>query len=495
MKILRKFSSKFFTALYIFVPILALLPLTFSLFGRGMTFDDAWFGEQIYFLDKEGVVRSELFRGFLGWDKQIFVFHKLHIYAGAFFSKIWGFSLFAVKAVELFYLFFLALVFYFSARRFWASDKLISSFALASLFLTPLVIEFSFASRPELLCAALGLASFSFLVKSNPSVSLLLLAGLCAGLSALTHLNGIVYLAAGCLTLYIRPSSRYSQNRKTMRKFSVISYFCTGFGLGTALYFVDVILAGSFAQMIYQFQSDPAVRHGITAKFFNIIDLPDLFGHTAFEAILTILVLISGVWLARKNRIKNDPLLLYLISLLISYGILANRNTRYYYLLFLPFFLVVIWRAIFLVHVKPFAIWLLLGFFGISGIYKSWELKEQGKTAFFYKSEEDQILKDLYDRGIQSVLVPNTAFFAGLGRFRMQGLNRYLQPEQGKGWNNLSVFEEANSLGLEALVFEKRPDFSYFELIKPLPKEMAGYHLISSKGQFHVYLAEEEKTD
>ncbi|MCF0061731.1 hypothetical protein MUK70_21050 [Dyadobacter chenwenxiniae] len=57
--------------------------------NRFPTGDDAWFGEQSYWLHKEGIIRSEFFRGIVGWEDQILVSHKLFLGFGAVVIRIY----------------------------------------------------------------------------------------------------------------------------------------------------------------------------------------------------------------------------------------------------------------------------------------------------------------------------------------------------------------------------------------------------------------------
>jgi hypothetical protein len=62
---------------------------TLTYIHRYPTGDDAWFAEQSYWLQKEGIIRSEFFTGVLGWDKHLLVSHKLFLGIGAVIIWIW----------------------------------------------------------------------------------------------------------------------------------------------------------------------------------------------------------------------------------------------------------------------------------------------------------------------------------------------------------------------------------------------------------------------
>lgn len=87
---------------------------TLTYIHRYPTGDDAWFAEQSYWLQKEGIIRSEFFTGVLGWDKHLLVSHKLFLGIGAVFIKLFGYGLPTVQFVGLvfFYLFIVEICIY-----------------------------------------------------------------------------------------------------------------------------------------------------------------------------------------------------------------------------------------------------------------------------------------------------------------------------------------------------------------------------------------------
>jgi hypothetical protein len=82
-----------------FTLLLAALLLTF--FHRANYYDEAWFAEQSFWLMRDGHVRSELFRGYIGWGSGLYVFHKLFIYAGAVVMYVTDFTVATSKLVSI----------------------------------------------------------------------------------------------------------------------------------------------------------------------------------------------------------------------------------------------------------------------------------------------------------------------------------------------------------------------------------------------------------
>jgi hypothetical protein len=86
---------------------------------RFPTGDDAWFGEQSYWLEKEGVVRSEFFRGIVGWENQILVSHKLFLVFGSVVIHFFGYHLPVMKFSGLVYFLIIVaeVLFYLKKRK------------------------------------------------------------------------------------------------------------------------------------------------------------------------------------------------------------------------------------------------------------------------------------------------------------------------------------------------------------------------------------------
>src|SRR5687767_2837078 len=67
--------------------------------------DDAWLGEQSYWLTKDGVVRSQLFQGLIKYEERILVYHKLFVWLGAVLIKAVGWGLYNIKSISVIALF------------------------------------------------------------------------------------------------------------------------------------------------------------------------------------------------------------------------------------------------------------------------------------------------------------------------------------------------------------------------------------------------------
>ena len=86
-----------------------------SLYKRVITFDDAFFAEQAFWVTKTGYSRSELFNSVLDWGDRQYVYHKLHVWQNALITQYLGWSAYFFKAAPILYL----LVFIFFAHFYY----------------------------------------------------------------------------------------------------------------------------------------------------------------------------------------------------------------------------------------------------------------------------------------------------------------------------------------------------------------------------------------
>ena len=322
-------TTKLFPAWVYYAALMLVLALFGStLYHRVVHFDDAWLAEQAYSLRRDGYVHSELFRGLNGWENQLFVFHKAYAYALALTMSVLGESLWAVKATTLLFVMggLLLLLRYFrgQAEAQWLA---------AVLYLgCGAVVTFGFTGRPEAMVMCCGLASYVVLARSPESGwGAVAVAGSLAGLAALAHLNGLIYLAAGVLWLL-------TTSRGWCRAF--------GFGLAGAgvagLYLVDALVAGQLPVLFQQFLYDPVNKANLSlnAKLRVMAAFPNMFLHSDAELTITLVVVLSLLLTAGRRPVL-PPALRYLLLLLGLFWLLTKSATVYYILLFVPFFVIV----------------------------------------------------------------------------------------------------------------------------------------------------------
>lgn len=354
--------------LSILVPILMLLTF-FSYYKRFPTGDDAWFAEESYWLLHDGVIRSEFFRGLLGWEKQLFVSHKLFLSFGSIMMWLGGNSLYVLKLTSLLFLGLLVFLFknYISQRQLEKSSLYI---ALFLLFSNTLIIKMSFEYRPEVMMMTLGFASY--LLIQYQKKYLIALGGVLAGMALLCHLNGVIYIIAGFFMLFL------SEKKTNALVFGV---FAT---LTSAFYFYDIIQANGFDTWLYQFRNDPATQNafGLMDKLKVMVSFPSIFFKSPQEMAISML-LIAFCWTFKK-RLSELPrnLTVYSIVLIVSFWLITKRATGLYEMLFIPTMMAIIIELFSFVENKPqtklskpilfgFLVYFIIGMVGvIQLIYK-----------------------------------------------------------------------------------------------------------------------------
>jgi|GEM_PF-967035 len=303
--------------------------LLLSCYQRTEHFDDAWFAEQSYWLVRDGWVRSELFRGLNGWENRIYVFHKLYIYTSGLVMGLIGFSLPASKLLTTLCALTTGYLIWRYNRH---SSKLAQWLALLLYAGCGIVIQYVAVNRPEMMCMLLGFSSYYVLSQqADHSGGRPGLAGLLAGMAALTHLNGLIYMAAGLGWLLVRDGIRPAV------WFAIVS------GLTLSTYVADALWDGHIALMINQFIHDPATQanFSLTDKWRMMLDYHQLFFHGYAEVPLSVLVILCLLAGGQSARLRN-PTVLYLLLLVVSFWLLTKSNFDFYYILFVPWLALIV---------------------------------------------------------------------------------------------------------------------------------------------------------
>lgn len=312
----------------------------YSLWGRVPVEDDAWLGEYAYWLDKVGYVRSELFRGMQMQEDRFLVHHKLVTLHGALFIKLFGFSLYSLKAVSLLYFVLFLVLFYFYTLRwkklFYIEDLL---FAFIIIFSFTEVFKNAFIFRPEIMAMFYGFAGYILLEKylsvEKQKFWPLLISGSLFGLALVAHLNSLVLiLAAVALLIW---------NKKYLEIFI--------FGLGTiitsALYFYDFNQGGSVDLWMFQFFNSPVIDSledipMLLKPFVNLAKEHMRYFHN-FEIIIFSAFLIVTLVLGFKFLYKKHTNLVRFAFLALFFtGLITVHKARHYLIPVFPYLLLMI---------------------------------------------------------------------------------------------------------------------------------------------------------
>ncbi len=392
-----------------------LAALLITCYHRTEHFDDAWFAEQSYRLVQDGIVRSELFRGVNGWEDRIYVFHKLFIYAGALMMGILGFSLAASKFLTTLCACIAGyLIWRYNARASRQQQWL----AVILYFGCGTVIRYFAINRPEIMCMALGFGSYLALDRPDNKPPSVFWAGILAGLAALTHLNGVIYLVAGAIWLLVRFGWRSA------------GWFSLLGGLVLGLYGLDALTDGRFPVMVAQFIDDPATQSNfrLMDKLTVMLNYHQLFFHSHGEVPLSALFLLSLLLLRKKVRLAQ-PVLLYFTLLFFSFWLLTKSNFDFYYILFVP------WLAIIVAHLLTVYLptrpaWQQRVGKSVLVIYYGFAVFSIGKVLVEnytvpYVQRYNQLLAQHMPQHHTRIIAPISFFFGQIDNYSIHGLSYY----------------------------------------------------------------------
>ncbi len=310
----------------------------YSLVGRAPDIDDAWIGEPAYWMLKDGYARSELMRGWTSQDERILIHHKLITLMGFSVMKVFGFSLYSLKVVSLFfYILFLGSFYYITVLK----QKILNSrqflIAITILFTFHYTFKFSFIFRPEITMMFLTFIAYFLLERSvnkdKHSMILALLAGILSGLVAVAHLNGLAVIAAGGILLLFN------------RRWKQIIPYSIGSVIGFSLYFYDFTrdygLAFWKSQLFQSVLGESPEKANVVLYMANSL----LKEHMRFFhdgsiigfSLLFLLMFMAGYKYIRSNyRI----MLQYTVILMVVVALLFTQKSRQYILIYLPFLVI-----------------------------------------------------------------------------------------------------------------------------------------------------------
>jgi hypothetical protein len=323
--------------------VLGCLVFLSSIFTRGITLDDAYFAEQSYWFEKNGYVRSELFRGVLNWEERSFVYHKLHVWQGALLIKMVGWSPYLFKSLPILYL----VIFIFLARLYFNSfitkDITVYYFFLFLLFVHTFISQYGFEFRPEIMIMTVGFASF-FGIRAgliHNRLSFIFLAGIMAGAAALFHLNGLIFIIAGMGLLVFNKAYR------------PLLFFIIASALIFSLYFLELIPGENLSQYLYQFRNDPAINKDRLDAFgwlIKVVTAPKRHFSHVYEASFTILFLFALIlnWKEITKNIELKQVLIYLLCLELTLSLISPGSKTMYLTYYIPYMLIVISSTLYL---------------------------------------------------------------------------------------------------------------------------------------------------
>ncbi|MGB5927418.1 MAG: hypothetical protein WBH03_04550 [Cyclobacteriaceae bacterium] len=314
-----------------------LLAFMISLYDRAPDNDEAILAEHSYWLVEDGVPKGVMYGCMgVGWEDRLYVYHRLFVLTGAALIKTFGLSLFALR------LFMLGIIgaFCLTLRSYWrdhfpAENPTGLILSLTLVFSYALFITFGYMWRPEVMVMTFGFLVYYFLQRylSGHSLKYIVPAGLFAGMAALTHLNGVIFIGAGGLLLLLH------------KRWGHAVLFGTIGGLVTLLYFWDIGSMEEFEALRWQFANDPVLEkrefewYAPAVKALN--DHKRYF-HKPREAAFSVLLMVALIVGAKNLWKRHRDLIIYGGSAGLALGAISHGHTSKYGLLIMPYMLLLI---------------------------------------------------------------------------------------------------------------------------------------------------------
>lgn len=330
--ILKKiFESKWVALSLLLIGTLFFLLFVFNFEPR---IDDAFLGEQLYWLLNGGHVRSNLMSGFrdIGIENLWTVFHKGVIYNGYIWAKLFGWSIYTLHLSTLFFscLYIFLLWVYFRDKN--------NQFSQYSFYLV-IAVSFLFyyftwnstRFRPEIIELFFGFFAYYHISKylEDGKNYRWIIAACSAGLAMLTHLNGLIVIAAGTILLLF--------NRKIIVS---VLFGAVASIVFISTYFIDVFVNTDFQYFLLQFKNDPALNSSHFHWYSPFMKVPKEFiryfhadVNTVFAApfFLVLIARFKYLWKSSRNMV------VYMLTMMIVLSLYTYNNKAIFMLPIFPY--------------------------------------------------------------------------------------------------------------------------------------------------------------
>jgi hypothetical protein len=431
-----------------------------TMWNRYVYIDDAFFGEQSYWLAKDGVVKVPSLIDFLGCDIQLFSYHKLNIVVGAVLIKLFGWGITPLRTITL--LFFCGLLYF--VFKYYKSEKatFTNKHMLVAFFMlgfTPQIFLLAYTFRPEVWVTFFGFVSYFYLnklIKEN-NTKLAIVSGIFAGLAFLTHLNGLIFPVAGFVVLI------FQKKYKSLLLFSIASI------LICSLYLWDLLQDHNFATWLYQLKNWPNnnspnyFKGDIFSFFYSVlVKLSEehqrfFWGYKvwAISGFFVLSFAFSFKYLYNQHRV----LFIYIITLILTQNIAGSQIAERYLIYYYPFFAIIIaidivkiWSEKKYIRKTIYMILLVLQIGCVVNVF-GYIIKENKYTIPYY----DATLARIPDKKAL-ILVPYEMFFNGLGNYNLASYKgfEYYQVKLKRNLTREEFFKRASSFGIKYIVIPER---------------------------------------
>lgn len=490
-------SSKIFR---IFLAIIALGYLS-TLWNRYIYIDDAWFGEQAFWMAKDGIPRVETLKGYFGWDTHLLVYHRFNIIFGAGIIKIFGWSVeyFRIATLLVLIAFFTLLYKYSQIHREKYGNHIFILW-LAFIFANPLMISLSFTYRPEIWVMLFGFLSWWFVEKCTeqsfkPLVPVL--GGAFAGMAFFTHLNGLIFPVAGFVILLI------NKKIKPLVLFSMAAF------ITSSLFFYDLWQEGRLETFLYQMRNwpDPVgasyLSNGWIGWLKNALIKLSMEHQRFFWSykvwMVSVMFLTSIVIFFKTILKQHRNLLIYTLVLIFSLNILGSQIAERFLIYLMPYMAILAGISFRLTLERGKV--MLANLFKILAVFQFvfcliMIITILQKNLDYVDVHTGILAKIPENQG--PVLVDYPFVFNGLETHQLVTfkLFEYLEVTENMKFDAASLAERAHSLGISYIVLPTRPEYvenanytPLFEGLRDIPYyekflEPEGYLILKKKQNF-----------
>jgi hypothetical protein len=465
-----------------------LVLLLASTYHRAIHTDDAWIGEFVYWANHDGYVRSELFRGLLHSEIYQEVYHKLFVWHSVPAIRWFGWSVYVLKSISLIYMVgVLGLSWRYLKHLPVANRQQASSLYFALLLISSFVAEYSFVFRPETMLMFLGLGSWLALRRAllSGAVAPAAVAGLLAGLAALTHLNGLIYIMAGGLLLLWR------------RRWAGAVVFGVLAAIIAAGYGIDMMRHDSWELFKEQMFMHPAMdngSHGLGGRILYLLKEHQRFFHSPKEIALSLLLLFAAYILYRRRPHTPEfrNLVLYLVLLLLSLDLIVQAKTSKYLLLYMPYMLFLVVVAFDQLAQMPIPRLHLLAR-GLLGLYIVVNIVYTG--LFMYdnraqQAENKHLAARFHAYWGARIIAPVNFIFPAINNFQIQGATYYFMEadEKRRSGQPFDLFAVAASQHIPLIILDEEA-FRELKLSAPttVGQSFGAYHYTFQDSDHYVY--------
>lgn len=465
--------------------LLSVAVLVATLYKRQITFDEAFFAEQAYWVNKVGYSRTELFNDILDWSGRQYVYHKLLVWQTAIILKYFGWSPYLFKVASLVYLFIFIYFAHIYYKRYLSPDNTESFLLfLALLLLNTYIVQLSFESRPEIMMMCVGFLSFLTLrhgVKLEKK-SYLFLSGLLAGIAVLFHLNGIIYIAAGIMLIIF------------MRQYRYIAIFTLSAIIVSSLYWLEMITNNTISIGITQLINDPAVvkdEPSVLNLIFKFLSSPLRFVSHIFD-FSYILLLILTLYLSRhtlKTNYEVKLLLVYFVTSEICLALINPGAKTMYLVLHMPFVLLVVTSLQNTLNNAQINKTMLIAFsfYAITQTGHVYGLTKHSNSDIMV--QHAHIIKKYHIEPSDRIIAPALFVFNEIESAKISSTEMLnMLAQSGRlTFNSQGVFSYANAHNYKYLILRNNflPEFTNTNLV--LNKQYLNYHLIGEDYGYYIF--------